>query len=426
MRLLAVEARQNGSYNLDRYRQVVGLGAELNVLNGEGSAGLWPAERYRIVGSAKIGDIVDAAARWHAQASFDGVLTFAESAIVTAAAVARALDLPGIGLTAAVASRNKMLMHQAHDRAGAPHALFRYAPTLADGLAAAEQWGYPVVIKPALGAASNFVFRAESQAELAWCYDRAAKGARTMKWALLEADGIDLGPDGLVVESFLHGTEHLIEAVTWDGEVVLASVVDRVDRVAAEPGAGAGAESQSTFEYNLHWAPTMLSDRELGLIHDALTAAVRGQGLHRSALHAEIRFNDGRPYVLEVTPRPGGGGLERMARASAGYDPIQAHVQVACGRRPSVRGYQPTGICTAAHPLVCDPGTITSVVVPPEVTDSPDLLFCRVAAEPGDVIERPPDGNAIVGFIGAKGRSQQDAMNSAIRLSKLIDVTVAN
>src|SRR6185437_4080376 len=98
----------------------------------------------------------------------------------------------------------------------------------------------------------------------------------------------------------------------------------------------------------------------------------------------------------------------------------------ACGRRPRVRGYQPTGICTAAHPLVCEPGTITSVRVPPEVTDSPDLLFCRVAAEPGDVIEGPPDGNAIVGFIGAKGRSREDAMDSAIRLGKLIDVTVAD
>lgn len=419
MRLLAVEARQNGSYNLDRYQQVVGLGVELNVLNGEGIAGFWPADRYRLVGSAKIGDIVDAAVRWHAQARFDGVLTFAESAIVSTAIVARALDLPGISLPAALASRNKMLMHQAHDRAGAPHARFRYAATLADGLAAAEQWGYPVVIKPALGASSNFVFRADDPAELADRFELAAKGAQTMKWALLEADGIGLGPQGLVVESFLHGTEHLIEAVAWDGEVVLASVVDRL-------GAESAAQNQSTFEYNLHWAPTTLTDHQLDLVRDAVTAAVAGHGLRRSVLHVEIRFHDGRPHILEVTPRPGGGGLERMARASAGYDPIWAHVEIACGRRPQVRGFQPTGICTAAHPLICQPGTVTSVTVPPEVRDSADLLFCRLAVEPGDVIKRPPGGNAIVGFIGAVGDSRQSAMDAAIRLAGLIDVTVAN
>ncbi len=419
MRLLAVEARQNGSYNLDRYTQVVRLGAELNVLNGEGSASFWPAERYRIAGSAQIGDIVGAAVSWHAQAGFDGVLTFAESALVATAAVAQALDLPGISISAAVASRNKILMHTAHHRAGAPHARFRYAPNLADGLAAAELFGYPVVIKPALGAASSFVFRADSPAEFERRYHDAARGARTMKWAQLEADGIDLGPGGLVVESFLDGSEHLIEAVAWDDEVCLASVVDRV-------ASDQGQAEQSTFEHNLHWAPTTLRPRQLDLVHAAVTAAARGQGLRRSALHAEVRFHQGRPYVLEVTPRPGGGGLERMARVSAGYDPIAAHVQVACGRRPPVRGYQPTGTFSAARSLICEPGTITSIVVPQAVASSPELLFCRLTAEPGDVIKRPPAGNGILGFIGATGRSHAAAMNAATRLANLITVTLAN
>ena len=424
MRLLAVEARQNGSYNLDRYRQVVKLGAELHVLNGEGGAGFWPAPRYRNLGSARIGDIIDAAARWHAEVRFDGVLTFAESAIVATAAVAQALDLPGISVAAALASRNKVLMHQAHDRAGTPHARFRYAPSLADGLAAADLFGYPVVIKPALGAASNFVFRADSPAEFARRYHDAARGALTMKWARLEADDIDLGPAGLVVESFLDGSEHLIEAVAWDGEVCLASVVDRVgtDQGSAYQSNG----DQATFEHNLHWAPTTLGERELSLVRAALIKAVRGQGLRRSALHAEVRFHQGRPNVLEVTPRPGGGGLERMAAASAGYDPIAAHMRVACGRRPAVRGYQPTGIFTAARSLICAPGTIARITVPAAVASAPALLFCRLTAGPGDVITRPPAGNGILGFIGATGSSHEDAMNTAARLADLITVTLAN
>lgn len=412
MRLLAVEARQNGSYNLDRYQQVSRLCAELSVLNGEGAAGFWPAERYRVVGSATVSDIIDAASRWHAEVGFDGVLTFSESAIVATAAVAQALGLPGIGVAAAVASRNKVLMHEAHGRAGVPHAQFGYAPTLADGLAAADSFGYPVVIKPALGAASNFVFRADSPAEFARRYDDAARGAKTMKWARLEADGIDLGPEGLVVESFLDGSEHMIEAVSWDGEVCLASVVDRI---------GTG---QATFEYNLHWAPTVLTEGQLGLVHTAVAAAALGQGLHRSVLHAEVRFHQGRPHVLEVTPRPGGGGLEHMARVSADYDPILAHVQVACGLRPDIRGYQPTDTFSAASSLVCAPGTIARIVIPDAVTTSPDLLFCRWTAEVGDVIKRPPDGNGVLGFIGATGASHHDAMEAAARLADLISVTV--
>jgi len=182
MRLLAVEASQNGGHCRSRYQQVIELGAELCVLNGLGEAGFWPDPRYRMAGSKKIGDIVDAARRWHQAVPFDGVLTFAESAIIATAAVAEALGLPGIGVPAARASRNKVLMHRAHQRAGAPVARFRYTPRLADALSAAAGFGYPVVVKPALGAASNFVFRADSAADLRRCYAAAAAGARLADW----------------------------------------------------------------------------------------------------------------------------------------------------------------------------------------------------------------------------------------------------
>jgi len=399
-------------YNRTRYQQVEEFGAELHVLNGIGTPDFWPARRYRVIGSKRIDDLVDAAWRWHKKVDFGGVLTFAESGLITTAAVAEALGLPGIGVTAARTSRNKILMHEAHRGAGAPVADFELAPSLAAGLAAADEFGYPVVIKPALGAASNFVFRADSPDDLRRRYLEAASGSPTMKWTLMEADGTDLGPDGLVVESFLDGSEHLIEAVAWDGEVSIGSVVDRVEA------------DLETFEDNVHQAPTSLTPAQIRLVQAALTAAVAGHGLVRSALHAEVRFHQGRPYVLEVTPRPGGGGLEHMARASAGYCPIRAHMQVACGRRPELREYRRTGVYTATRALLCAAGQIADIVLPAEVSDSADLLFCRLVAAPGDRIARPPEGNGIVGFLGATGASRDEAMDNAVRLAGQISVMV--
>ncbi len=413
MRLLAVEASQNGGHCRSRYQQVIELGAELCVLNGLGEAGFWPDPRYRMAGSKKIGDIVDAARRWHQAVPFDGVLTFAESAIIATAAVAEALGLPGIGVPAARASRNKVLMHRAHQRAGAPVARFRYTPRLADALSAAAGFGYPVVVKPALGAASNFVFRADSAADLRRCYAAAAAGARMMTWTALEADGIDLGPEGLLVESFLDGSEHLIEGFAWDGQVRLGSIVDRMSTELA------------TFEDNAHRAPSSLSQDQIARIHAALTAAVAGHGLRRSVLHAEVRFHQGRPFILEVTPRPGGGGLEHMARVSAGYRPIAAHADISRGRRPEAGDYRPTGVCTAARALLCDAGVIRQISVPGSVRQSAELLFCRLLAAPGDLIRRPPEGNGIVGFLGAIGTSHDDAMNNATALASQVEVTLA-
>jgi biotin carboxylase len=411
MKLLAVEARQNATYYLSRYQQVEGFGASVHVLNGEGTPDFWPAERYRIAGSKKIDDIVEAARDWHAAERFDGVFTFSEAAVLTVAAVAEALGLPGIGVDAARTSRNKLLMHRAHERAGVPHARFRYVADVDAALAAAAEFGYPVILKPTLGAASNFVFRVDDDEELRARYVDAVDGIGRMSWYLMEADGLDLGPHGLLVESFLDGRELLIEALAWDEEVYLGSVVDRV------------TVEGDTFDDDVHHAPTDLAPDQLAAVHRVVKAGAHAQGLRRSAMHAEIRFHNGQPHLLEIAARPGGGGLDFMARISAGYNPIRAVMDVARGVRPDVAHYHPTDVHTAAMCLICPPGRVARVDVPPEVTDAERLFFFKITARPGDVILRPPEGNSILGFLGATGESFDDAMRTATDLAGRINVT---
>jgi len=255
MKLLAIEARQNATYYLSRYQQVEALGAQLFVLNGEGSEDFWPQPRYRVAGSKKIDDIVAAAAAWHAEEGFEGVITFSESGVVTVAVVAEALKLPSVGFEAAVASRNKLLMRQAHERGGAPHPSFRLVPDVESALAAGEEYGYPVILKPTLGAASNFVFRVDDADEMRQRFADALIGIESMSWVLMEADGLDLGPNGLLVESFLDGHEHLIEALAWDDEVYLGSIVDRVTL------------EGDTFDDDVHHAPTGLTPEQVAAVH---------------------------------------------------------------------------------------------------------------------------------------------------------------
>ncbi|WP_027341494.1 ATP-grasp domain-containing protein [Hamadaea tsunoensis] len=413
MKLLAIEARQNATYYLSRYQQVEALGAELFVLNGEGSEDFWPQPRYRVAGSKKIDDIVAAAAAWHAEENFEGVITFSESGVVTVAVVAEALKLPSVGFEAAVASRNKLLMRQAHERGGAPHPSFRFVPDVESALAAGEEYGYPVILKPTLGAASNFVFRVDDADEMRQRFADALTGIESMSWVLMEADGLDLGPNGLLVESFLDGHEHLIEALAWDDEVYLGSIVDRV------------TVEGDTFDDDVHHAPTGLTPEQVAAVHRVVKAAAHGQGLRRAVMHAEIRFHRGEPHILEIAVRPGGGGLDYMARISAGYDPIQSVVDVARGVAPKVGHFAPTEVHTAAMCLISKAGTIASVEVPPEVAAAEELFFLKVTAKPGDVIRRPPDGNSILGFIGAKGTSLDDTLETATAFANRISVTLS-
>jgi biotin carboxylase len=410
MKLLALEALQNAGYYQSRYRQIEELGGSLFVLNGIGEPDCWPAERYRIVGSKHIDDIIAVARSWHAAERFDGVLTFSESGVLPVAAVAEALGLPGVGVNAARTSRNKLLMRQAQQRAGVPVPRFRLVPDVVAALAAAEDFGYPVILKPTLGAASNFVFRINGPDEMRSRFPQARDGMARMSWLQMEADGIDLGPRGLLVESFLDGREMQIEAVAWNDEVYLGSIVDRV------------SIEGDTFDDDVHRAPTTLDADQLAAVHRVVTNAAHAQGLSRSVLHAEVRFHHDKPHILEIAVRPGGGGLDYFARITAGYCPIRATMSVAAGMKPEVSHYRPTGVHAAGTCLISPPGRIEEIAVPASVSKSDRVFFLKITAKPGDVVKRPPDGNNILGFLCTTGTSYHDAIKAAFQLAGQIDV----
>jgi biotin carboxylase len=410
VKLLGLEAVQNANYYLSRYRQVEGYGAELYVLNGLGEPDYWPAERYRVAGSKRLDDLIEAARAWHAEEHFDGVLSFSESAVVAVAAVAEALGLPGVGVEAARTSRNKLLMRQAHERADVPRPHFRLVPDVDAALAAAEEFGYPVILKPTLGAASNFVFRLNGPDDVRLRFPQAREGIDRMSWYTMEPEGVDVGPHGLLIESFLDGPEYLTESLIWDDEVYVGSIVDRV------------TVEGTTFDDDVHHAPTSLGPDQVAAVHRVIAAAARAQGLKRSVLHAEIRFHRGEPHLLEIAVRPGGGGLDYFARISAGYCPIKALIDVARGVRPSASHYRPTGVHTAGTCLISDPGRIERIVVPPSVSESDRIFFLKVTAKPGDLIRRPPHGNNILGFLCTTGNSRDDALKAAYELADRIEV----
>lgn len=365
------------------------------------------------MGSKHIDAIIAAAREWHAAEHFDGLLTFSESAVVTVATVAAALGLPGVGVAAARTSRNKLLMRRAHAQAGVARPRFRMVADLAAALETGADFGYPVILKPTLGAASNFVFRVDGPADMRRLFPQAREGIDGMSWFTMEPDGVDLGPHGLLVESFLDGPEILMEAVAWDGEVYLGSVVDRV------------TVEGDTFDDDVHHAPTSLSAAQLESVRRLVAAATRAQGIRRSVLHAEVRFHHGSPHLLEIAVRPGGGGLDYFARISAGYCPIRGVMDTARGVRPAVAHYRPTGVHTAGTCLISRPGTIEEISVPRHVAESDRVFFLKITAKPGDVIRRPPHGNNILGFLCTTGTSFDDAMQAARDLADQIVVRVS-
>jgi hypothetical protein len=180
-----------------------------------------------------------------------------------------------------------------------------------------------------------------------------------------------------------------------------------------------------TFDDDVHVAPTTLTREELDEFHRIVTLAAHAQGLWRSVMHAEVRFHQGKPHVVEIAIRPGGGGLDLVAQVCSDYSPIEAVMDVARGVKPRVRHYQPTGVYMMGTCLISVAGQVESITVPQEIYDSPHTLMAKITAHPGDVILRPPDGNNILGFLILTGDSADGVKRTLEEFAAKIDVKLA-
>lgn len=411
MKLLAIEVGQFGDYYNSRYQQIENYGVDLYVFSGVADSDHWKEGKLFVSNSMDITDLTQRAIEAHQKYKFDGVFTLAENSVIATAIIANELRLPSITVNAAVNSRNKIFMRNAHKNHSAPHPVFALTNTIDEARTTADLIGFPVILKPTLGSGSQFVYKLNNHEELNDAFPKAMEGINVMSQFLKEGITDVLGPNSLLIESYLDGREFLIEAFTWDGETVLGSIVDRVTL------------EGNSFDDDVHHAPTDLSRLDIERVQAAVHAGALAQGLTRSVMHAEIRFHQNKPYIIEIAARLGGGGLDFMSRLSAGYCPIKAAIDIAVGVKPGHGSYSPTGLDTFALCLISSPGIITNIAIPAAITSDPAVFMLKIIAEVGTSIKRPPFGNDIVGFLGVSGSERKETETKALAYSNQIKVT---
>ena len=396
-KILFIEAVRYGIYYDDRYAHIGALGYDVFVLYGEGTHPVSDKTRRRIAGSRAIETLLSAARDWHREQQFDGLATFAEPSVLATAAIGEALGLPFASSAAALASRDKFAMRTAHQRGRVAHPFFLGVNEMAD-LDAWPDDAFPVIVKPAMGSASSFVFKATTREDLAQHMRIVLDNASCMSVAALEATGLPRTGPLALVEAFLSGSEHLVEGYVFAGRFTLGSLVDRI------------TVEGDTFDDDVHHAPSRLAPETVEAVVATVQAAVTAQGVDTAPIHAEVRFHDGIPHIVEVAIRPGGGGLNCMAELSYGYDPLKAVAQLALCEDPGHIHRGPGATHTVAACLIGGEGTVRSIAGADALTHHENVFFFKLLASPGSIQLRPPRGNSILGFLGVTGTSYEDAL----------------
>lgn len=409
-KLLIVEVLTRGAAFHYRYEVFRSKGYKLFYLTTS-AEWRYTFDGVKVVPTRQIDDFIKVAIDWHGLERFDAIITTDEASVIATALLAQSLNLPGLSVEAARSSRNKLLMREAHRKHGAPHPEFARCDSVEDALEFADRVGYPVVIKPTLGSDSEHVYRVDDAQQLARRFAEAMSGNNSHSHRFAEVECDEMGPHTLLTEAFLQGPEHCVEAIIEGGDLYIGSIADRLSM------------EMDVFDNDLYSTPTALPAEQIAAVAKAIFLGAKAQGIERGVLHAELRFHDGKPYIVEIAARPGGGSLQYMAKISYGYCSIGAALGVAEGNPPSeIPALRPTGRVAVGLTMLCDEGRLESIEIPPGLLPQPEIFNFTVLPKAGSVIKRPPNGNDIFAFIGATGQTLDAALRNAASVAAQIRV----
>jgi biotin carboxylase len=336
----------------------------------------------------------------------DGVLTIsADRAVPVVAAIAEALELPGIGTRTAHLLTHKVAMRLRLAEAGVPQPRFAAARTLREGRLAAEEVGYPSVLKPADSGGQRGVFRLESLDDL----------DAHLHAALSES------PTGeAIVEEFVDGTEMNGIAIARGGDVLPLTLSDRL----RPPGIGFGVGW-------IHLYPASIYGDQLEAAERTMVRSVRALGLRDGIAFPQlIATADGGVRVVEVAARIPGGQMGDLVRHAVGVDLVEVALRQAVGDeipdelvRPKFT--QPLAIrFFTAQPGPLPTGKVRRVGSLEKVRAFPGVVQAESYIVPGETI-RPVrlDGDRR-GYVIAVGETSIEALERAEAAASLVDVEV--
>ncbi|PYO60445.1 MAG: hypothetical protein DMD28_13050 [Gemmatimonadetes bacterium] len=249
----------------------------------------------------------DAAARAAAFARehpLAGVLGVDDNTAVVAAAIAERLTLRGNPVAAALAARDKHRQRELLGRTAGSVAVPRFAlyPADADAAALGRLVEYPCVLKPLQLSASRGVIRADSPAEFVAAFRRVAA-------ILAEPEVAACGESArsVLVEQFVPGPEFALEGLLVGGRLAVLALFDKPDPL-----------NGPFFEETIYVTPSRLALAAQCELAATTQAAATAMGLVEGPIHAELRYNERGPWLIELAARPIGGRCSAALRFGTG------------------------------------------------------------------------------------------------------------
>jgi biotin carboxylase len=241
----------------------------------------------------------------------DGIMSFAvDPGVLTASYVAEKMGLPGCPYKSVQILQNKVLFRNYLSENGFNVPKAKGFETYLEALKEIESFNFPIIIKPTDSAGSKGVSRVDHVKDLKDAFDFAFQNAILDKRVIIEE---------FIVQS---GFSSDCDCFSIDNDLKYVSFSNQYFDPKAENPYTPSAYS---------W-PSFIDAKHQEELVSELRRLVKLLNLGTSIYNIETRVGtDGKPYIMEVSPRGGGNRLSEMLRYATGVDLIKMAVKSAIG-----------------------------------------------------------------------------------------------
>lgn len=319
----------------------------------------------------------------------DGIVAADDAGTIIAAIASQRLGLRGNDPQAARATRDKAALRRILSRAEVSQP--RWAPVEPgqNHHEAADDIGYPIVVKPTQLSASQGVIRADSPREL----DEAVSRTRR-----IAGEGATI-----LIEEFMGGVEIAIEGIVGPEGLDVLAIFDKPD-----------TSSGPYFPETIFVTPTRLDAggqvEALRVAESAITAL----GLSSGPVHIELKVEANKARVIEVAARSIGGLCSRSLNFGLMGTSLEALIlrnALSLDKRELHREPVASGVLMVPIPRS---GRFLGLSGEAETRSIPGITGLDSTVPQGEWVEALPEGDRYLAFVYARSDTPE-AVESALR-----------
>jgi len=290
------------------------------------------------------------------------VITAGTDASMTVAAVANALNLPGIRFKDAEAASNKIKMRKRLKEFNVPIPEFAAIWNIQDARDALEFLNFPLVMKPADNMGARGVIKVSNREELHAAFKHAKKYSPTGE---------------MILEEYMVGPEVSVDAITWNGNFRITGLADRI------------IEREPYFIEVGHTMPSALPHETQQEIERIMFMGMKALGITIGSGKGDIKVTSTGVKVGEIAARLSGGFMSAYTfPLSCGINLNRAAILIALGEEPDDLNEKWKKV-SIERSILASPGKLVSISGVEEARDIEGVSEVFIQNKVGDIISDP-------------------------------------